>query len=204
MALILAWDNEKQLRQGFQKFQADKQACLCFCRDWGGLFGRGWLVSRERHNRSDSPTRVFFVLESLHVYTPRNALPIIPAASRMCIRRVFHCLRHVLLAHTPFCLRTLARFEKKETHTLLIYTQTNSHTHTHSHQDQCEWHRMTRMTGPDCVVMCNLINTHTHTHTHTHTWHRMTRMTRPDCAVMCNLINTHTHTPVRRFRDNSC
>ena len=36
------------------------------------------------------------------------------------------------------------------------------HTHTH----QCEWHRMTRMTGPDCAVMCNLINTHTHTHTH--------------------------------------
>ena len=28
---------------------------------------------------------------------------------------------------------------------------------------------MTRMTGPDCVVMCNLINTHTHTHTYTHT-----------------------------------
>ena len=27
-----------------------------------------------------------------------------------------------------------------------------------------DWHRMTRMTGPDCVVMCNLINTHTHTH----------------------------------------
>ena len=22
---------------------------------------------------------------------------------------------------------------------------------------------MTRMTGPDCVVICNLINTHTHT-----------------------------------------
>ena len=22
--------------------------------------------------------------------------------------------------------------------------------------------QMTRMTGPDCVVMCNLINTHTH------------------------------------------
>ena len=22
---------------------------------------------------------------------------------------------------------------------------------------------MTRMTGPDCAVMCNLINTHTHT-----------------------------------------
>ena len=25
---------------------------------------------------------------------------------------------------------------------------------------------MTKMTGPDCAVMCNLINTHTHTHTH--------------------------------------
>ena len=22
-------------------------------------------------------------------------------------------------------------------------------------EDQCEWHRMTRMTGPDCAVMCN-------------------------------------------------
>ena len=22
-----------------------------------------------------------------------------------------------------------------------------------------------RMTGPDCAIMCNLINTHTHTHT---------------------------------------
>ena len=61
---------------------------------------------------------------------------------------------------------------------------------------------MTRMTGPDCAVMCNLINTHTHTHTHTHwedqcEWHRMTRMTRPDYAVMCNFINTHTHTHAR-------
>ena len=27
---------------------------------------------------------------------------------------------------------------------------------------------MTRMTGPDCAVMCNLINTHTHTHIHTY------------------------------------
>ena len=25
---------------------------------------------------------------------------------------------------------------------------------------------MTRMSGPDCAVMCNLINTHTHTHTY--------------------------------------
>ena len=28
---------------------------------------------------------------------------------------------------------------------------------------------MTRMTGPDCAVMSNLINTHTHTHTHIRT-----------------------------------
>ena len=45
-------------------------------------------------------------------------------------------------------------------------TNMNKHTHTHTHtpwEDQCEWHRMTRMTGPDCVVMCNFINTHTHT-----------------------------------------
>ena len=51
------------------------------------------------------------------------------------------------------------------------YVQFNKYTHTVSlippREDQCEWHRMTRMTGPDCVVMCNLINTHTHTHTHT-------------------------------------
>ena len=68
---------------------------------------------------------------------------------------------------------------------------------------------MTRMTGPDCAVMCNLINTHTHTPhidqrfskqvsfippwEDQREWHRMTRMTRPDCAVMCNLINTYTH-----------
>ena len=60
---------------------------------------------------------------------------------------------------------------------------------------------MTRMTGPDCAVMCSLINAHTHTHTHTlPAWedqcegHRMAKMTGSDCAVMCNLINTHKHT----------
>ena len=61
---------------------------------------------------------------------------------------------------------------------------------------------MTRMTGPDYAVMCNLINTHTHTHTREDQceWHRMTKMTGPDCAVMCNLINTHTHThPLSRL-----
>ena len=67
---------------------------------------------------------------------------------------------------------------------------------------------MTRMTGPDCAVKHNLINTHNtciHTYTYIHTslippredqceWHRMTRMTGPDCVVMCNLINTYIHT----------
>ena len=57
---------------------------------------------------------------------------------------------------------------------------------------------MTRITGPDCAVMCNLINTHTHIHLPPWEdqceWHRMTRMTGPDCAVMCNVRNTHTHT----------
>ena len=38
------------------------------------------------------------------------------------------------------------------------YVQFNTHISTHT---------KTRMTGPDCAVMCNLINTHTHTHTHT-------------------------------------
>ena len=43
--------------------------------------------------------------------------------------------------------------------------QFNKYAHTHTippREDQCEWHRMTRMTGPDCAVMCNLINTHTY------------------------------------------
>ena len=59
---------------------------------------------------------------------------------------------------------------------------------------------MTRMTRPDCAVVCNLINTHTHKVSlippweDQCEWHIMTRMAGPDYAVMCNLINTHTHT----------
>ena len=59
-----------------------------------------------------------------------------------------------------------------------------------SREDQCEWHRMTRMTGPDCAVMCNSINIHIHWEDQCE-WHRMTRMTGPDCAVMCNLKHLH-------------
>ena len=67
---------------------------------------------------------------------------------------------------------------------------------------------MTRMTGPDCAVMCNLISIHTYIHTYISLippredqceWHRMTRMTGPDCVVMCNLINTYIHAPIGRI-----
>ena len=65
---------------------------------------------------------------------------------------------------------------------------------------------MTRMTGPDCVVMCNLINTYIHTisiidppREDQCEWHRMTRMTGPDCVVMCNLINTYIHTYIHTY-----
>ena len=62
----------------------------------------------------------------------------------------------------------------------------NTYIHTYIHslipprEDQCEWHRMTRMTGPDCVVMCNLINTYIHTyiHTYTHTQVRIVQVER--------------------------
>ena len=56
---------------------------------------------------------------------------------------------------------------------------------------------MTRMTGPDCVVMCNLINTYIHTYIHTniHTY----ILTGPDCVVMCNLINTYIHTYIHTY-----
>ena len=43
---------------------------------------------------------------------------------------------------------------------------------------------MTRMTGPDCAVMCNLINIHTYMHTYIHTYIH---------TYMCNLINIHTY-----------
>ena len=58
---------------------------------------------------------------------------------------------------------------------------------------------MTRMTGPDCAVICNLINIHTYIHIsplgriNASVIDRMTRTTAPDCAVVCNLINIHTY-----------
>ena len=57
------------------------------------------------------------------------------------------------------------------------YTYIHAYIHTYIHtvslippwEDQREWHRMTRMTRPDCAVMCNLINIHTYIHTYIHT-----------------------------------
>ena len=55
------------------------------------------------------------------------------------------------------------------------YIHSYIHTYIHAYiqippwEDQCEWHRMTRMTGPDYAVMCNLINIHTCIHTCIHT-----------------------------------
>ena len=57
------------------------------------------------------------------------------------------------------------------------YIHTYIHTYIPPREDQCEWHRMTRMTGPDCVVMCNLINTYIHTYIHT-------------CILNCTIVLT--------------
>ena len=51
---------------------------------------------------------------------------------------------------------------------------------------------MTRMTGPDCVVMCNLINTHTHTHTQniTDTHSRPKSPPQPVCGWCSSVSST--------------
>ena len=50
---------------------------------------------------------------------------------------------------------------------------------------------MTRMTRPDCAVMCNLINTHTHyTHTHTHVIHAKLS---PDTVLIVICMYGHTY-----------
>ena len=68
---------------------------------------------------------------------------------------------------------------------------------------------MTRMTGPDCVVMCNLINTHTHTHTPLDPplggSMRVAYNDYDDRAGLRGYVqfnkykHTHTHTPLRRI-----
>ena len=46
---------------------------------------------------------------------------------------------------------------------------------------------MTRMTGPDCVVMCNLINTHTHTHTHIKSYGKVQGSAGEGCRGICGM-----------------
>ena len=60
------------------------------------------------------------------------------------------------------------------------YVQFNKYIHT--------WHRMTRMTGPDCVVMCNLINTYIHTYIHTYS--------------IQTYIHTYIHTYINTLRNS--
>ena len=82
-------------------------------------------------------------------------------------------------------------------------------THTHTQvslippwEDQREWHRMTRMTRPDCAVMCNLINTHTHTHTQRAPRPPSTflpdHLLRPHATSGSNVraCNAHAHKPI--------
>ena len=46
----------------------------------------------------------------------------------------------------------------------------NNNIHTYIH---VAYHnRMTRMTGPDCAVRCNLINKYTYIHTYIHTYNK--------------------------------
>ena len=42
-----------------------------------------------------------------------------------------------------------------------------------------------KMTGPDCAVMCNLINTHTHTHTHRYR-SEIRHQHRTTCYIACD------------------
>ena len=60
---------------------------------------------------------------------------------------------------------------------------------------------MIRMTGPDCAVMCNLINTHTHKRTHKHPLGgpmRVAENDQDDRAELRGYVQfnkyTHTHT----------
>ena len=104
-----------------------------------------------------------------------------------------------------FCVTPAGASTSLASRTNEMITHTHTHTHTHSvapdqrfsyqvslippcWEDQCEWHRMTRMTGPDCAVMCNLINTHTHTHLLGMVWEKIPlRVTAPRFELRPNV-----------------
>ena len=64
-------------------------------------------------------------------------------------------------------------------YTYIQHTYIHTGTYVHTYKDQCEWHRMTRVTGPDCAVMCNLINIHTYIQTYIHTYIHVTSIIDP-------------------------
>ena len=49
---------------------------------------------------------------------------------------------------------------------------------------------MTRMTGPDCVVMCNLINTYIHTYIHTYILHFISGFEKREAHINWSLVKT--------------
>ena len=79
---------------------------------------------------------------------------------------VCHLINKITYIHT-YIHTYIQTYKNTFIHTF-IPTYIHTYIHTVSlippREDQCEWHRMTRMTGPDCVVMCNLINTYIHTY----------------------------------------
>ena len=92
-------------------------------------------------------------LVDTHTHTTIDAAHVVVALNRGGGSLVADALDHV----------RVKRALQKEVYladSLRLFLLKKKHTHTHT---QCEWHRMTRMTGPDCAVMCSLINTHTHT-----------------------------------------
>ena len=59
---------------------------------------------------------------------------------------------------------------------------------------------MTRMTGPDCAVMCNLINTHTHTQGSKHKALRVQlRTVERDCILFVASDQSFRHNKYYRF-----
>ena len=65
-----------------------------------------------------------------------------------------------LLIHTLlYVMTTQTYIHNTYIHT---YIHTYVHTYIHTYIHKYKWHRMTRVSGPDCAVMCNLIYIHTY------------------------------------------
>ena len=60
---------------------------------------------------------------------------------------------------------------------------------------------MTRMTGPDCAVMCNLINIYTYTHTQTHTHTQERRKSARNRKIVVDAVRETGETRVEREKN---